>query len=155
MIRGKGSGKDGVVAPARSKERAEADEDEMHVQVHGTKLAEVEAAAVLIADLLRPVDDDTNEWKKKQLMELAAINGTLRDLAAPCSRCGEPGHKHFECPYEQAAAAKRPQVRCALCGDGSHVTSDCKMRSNPAAAPRAGAGAVSYTHLTLPTNREV
>jgi splicing factor 1 len=129
-VRGKGSGKEGAASVPKSKARAEEDEDEMHVQVHGTKLSETEAAATLIADLLRPIDDDTNEWKKKQLMELAAINGTLRDLSAPCNRCGEPGHRHYECPYGEAKdAAKRIQVLCLLCGDGGHVTSDCKLRS--------------------------
>ena len=130
-VRGKGSGKEGASSVPKSKARAEEDEDEMHVQVHGTKLSETEAAATLIADLLRPIDDDTNEWKKKQLMELAAINGTLRDLSAPCNRCGEPGHRHYECPYGEAKdAAKRVQVLCLLCGDGGHVTSDCKLRTN-------------------------
>jgi len=129
-VRGKGSGKEGAASVPKSKARAEEDEDEMHVQVHGTKLSETEAAATLIADLLRPIDDDTNEWKKKQLMELAAINGTLRDLSAPCNRCGEPGHRHYECPYGEAKdASKRIQVLCLLCGDGGHVTSDCKLKS--------------------------
>ena len=132
-VRGRGSAKDGKgpssAAPAGSK-RAEEDEDEMHVQITGERLAEVEAAAALIADLLKPVDDDTNEWKKRQLMELAVINGTMRDLKAPCSRCGEPGHRHYECPYADQSARRTTAIVCAICGDGGHVTSDCKQRAD-------------------------
>jgi len=36
-------------------------------------------AADMIAKLLTPIDDSTNEHKQLQLRELAAINGTLRD----------------------------------------------------------------------------
>jgi hypothetical protein len=99
----------------------------MHVVVTGDRLAEVEAAALLIDDLLRPIDDDTNEWKKRQLMELAIINGTMKDLSAPCSRCGEPGHRHYECPYE-GDKVRRAGVRCALCGDGGHITAAMDRR---------------------------
>jgi hypothetical protein len=36
-------------------------------------------AADMVAKLLTPMDDATNEHKQLQLRELAAINGTLRD----------------------------------------------------------------------------
>lgn len=36
-------------------------------------------AAVMVERLLKPVDDSHNEHKQRQLRELAAINGTLRD----------------------------------------------------------------------------
>ena len=37
----------------------------------------------------------------------------------------------------------------------SLVSKSCKYYNNVFQAPRAGTVAVSYTHLTLPTNREV
>ncbi len=33
----------------------------------------------MIDQLLVPIDEGKNEWKRKQLRELAEINGTLRD----------------------------------------------------------------------------
>jgi splicing factor 1 len=136
-VRGRGAGKEGraptTSAPAAApgsvaaRQKAAEDEDDMHVVVTGERLVEVEQAAALVADLLVPVDDETNEWKKRQLMELAVINGTMKDLNAPCSKCGEPGHRHYECPHADSGV-KRVSVRCALCGDGGHVTGDCKLR---------------------------
>lgn len=35
-------------------------------------------AAIEVGKLLRPLDDEQNEHKQKQLRELALINGTLR-----------------------------------------------------------------------------
>jgi len=32
-------------------------------------------ATAMVAKLLSPLDDETNEWKRTQLRELAAING--------------------------------------------------------------------------------
>jgi hypothetical protein len=43
-----------------------------------TNGAQVDAAAVIIIELLTPKDDNENEWKRMQLRELAMINGTLR-----------------------------------------------------------------------------
>jgi splicing factor 1 len=48
-----------------------------------------------VAGLLRPIDDDANEHKQKQLRELALINGTLRDDEY-CHVCGEKGHRQYE-----------------------------------------------------------
>jgi hypothetical protein len=50
---------------------------------------------VQVAGLLRPIDDDANEHKQKQLRELALINGTLRDDEY-CHVCGEKGHRQYE-----------------------------------------------------------
>ena len=148
-VRGKGSGKEGklgtaLTAPQRGgggitalagdddaamsaaqRKRREDEEDDLHVNVTGDRLADVEMAVSLVTDLLRPIEDDNNEWKRLQLAQLATLNGTLRDLTAPCHACGETGHKQYECPYRDAAV-KRADVRCAICGDSSHITSDCR-----------------------------
>ena len=50
----------------------------MHVLITGDTQRQVDAAAKMIEELLVPVDEDNNEHKKRQLKELAEINGTLR-----------------------------------------------------------------------------
>jgi hypothetical protein len=40
---------------------------------------DVDAAAIMIEDLLQPQDETRNEHKRLQLRELAALNGTLKD----------------------------------------------------------------------------
>ena len=40
---------------------------------------DVDAAAIMIEDLLQPQDEQRNEHKRLQLRELAALNGTLKD----------------------------------------------------------------------------
>ena len=129
------SGGGGGGGGTRSKQRAEEDEDDMHVTITGERLSEVEQCTKLVADMLIPVEDETSEWKKLQLMELMAYNGQLAKMAEPCHACGEVGHRQHDCPHREAAA-KRAAVRCALCGDASHVTSDCKLARG---AGRAGA----------------
>jgi splicing factor 1 len=51
----------------------------------------------MIEMLMRPIDETHNQHKKKQLRELAAINGTLKDEAA-CILCGETTHRSEHCP---------------------------------------------------------
>lgn len=58
---------------------------------------QVERAAVMVSELLVPIDDEKNEHKQKQLRELALINGTLREEEY-CMLCGEKGHRQYECP---------------------------------------------------------
>ncbi len=65
---------------------------------------QVEKATEMIDMLLRPIDETHNEHKRKQLRELALINGTLKDEEVggvveepPCFSiaAGPPAHKHF------------------------------------------------------------
>ena len=90
-----GGGGDASMSFGQRKRHADED-DEMHVNITGERLAEVRAAEVLVADLLKPIEDDNNEWKRLQLAQLATINGTMRDMSAPCHVCGEPGHRQYE-----------------------------------------------------------
>jgi len=134
----------GVGSASLGRRSGEEDDDEMHVHITGERLAEVEAAADLIADMLVPVVEDApgNEWKRAQMMEMMAYNGMLSKMAEACNVCGEPGHKQYDCPNRDSAVAagKRAAVRCALCGDASHVTSDCKLARPGAAGGGAGGG---------------
>lgn len=54
----------------------------------------------MIEELLVPTDEARNEHKRLQLMELAAMNGTLKD-DQHCYLCGNNGHRQFECPTRQ------------------------------------------------------
>ena len=73
-----------------AKARPEDEADELHVLIRGTTLEEVQRAVERVETLLRVIDDDDNEHKQKQLIELAKINGTLRESF--CVLCGERGH---------------------------------------------------------------
>lgn len=51
----------------------------------------------MIEKLCTPSDDDHNEHKKLQLRELAALNGTLKEVTE-CYLCGMEGHTPETCP---------------------------------------------------------
>jgi len=109
-IRGKGSAKDG-----KNKKPSPGDDEDLHVMIMGTNDASVAKAAKMITDLLVPIDEDKNEIKRGQLRELAEINGTLVNRTWN-------GASAMDLSYKQA------NVRCAICGDKSHPTSDCQLR---------------------------
>ena len=124
-IRGKGSSKEG--SKGRAAKSADDDED-LHVHVTGDDAEKVALAAKMVEDLLRPVDDDKNEHKQKQLRELALINGTLKEEEY-CPVCGEKGHRQFECPH-RGKTFKAAGVKCSICGDLSHPTRDCPLKKD-------------------------
>ncbi|CAM9165346.1 unnamed protein product, partial [Chrysoparadoxa australica] len=122
-IRGKGSVKEG------SRKTKSADEDdELHVFITGDSQEMVDKASAEVEGLLKPVDDEKNQHKQKQLRELALINGTLREDEF-CHICGEKGHRQFECPQRASQRKSTVEVRCAICGDTSHPTRDCSMKN--------------------------
>ena len=125
-IRGKGSVKEGRMS--RRDGRTNPDEDdELHVLVTGPSKAQVDAACLMVKELLSPVDDNMNVHKQKQLRELALINGTLRDENF-CDICGEPGHRQYECPQKQRNTTFA-NVTCSFCGESSHVSKDCPNKN--------------------------
>jgi len=73
----------------------------------------LDRAAIMVEQLLVPVEEGQNKHKQDQLRELAVINGTLRDK----------NWKDFE-PRSFDAA----NVKCGICGEPSHPTSDCPLR---------------------------
>jgi splicing factor 1 len=109
-IRGKGSTKEGKIKAGKINL---AEDEPLHVLITGDSEASVEKAAKMINELLIPVEEGKNEHKKQQLLELAKINGTLREFA-------------WMAPSEQSF--ERPKIRCDICGDQSHPTSDCILR---------------------------
>ena len=117
-IRGKGSSKRGRPGPE--------DVGPLHVHIIAPDDAKLAKAAKMIRRLLKPVDDEQNVHKMKQLRELALINGTLRDLPK-CRMCGEEGHRIQDCPRRQSSWASA-NVKCAICGLNTHPTQDCPNR---------------------------
>ncbi len=78
VIRGKGSAK--LTDSFQTNYSAQGDENEpMHVLISGDNKKDVDAAVLLVNNLLEPLGDDENTHKKNQLRELAVLNGTLRE----------------------------------------------------------------------------
>ena len=125
-IRGRGSVKDGRQVRQNSQAERMMDDD-LHVLITGDDPDKVAVAVKLVEPIMNPLDDDKNVHKQRQLRQLALINGTLRENAY-CNYCGEAGHKNFECPKRQrdALSVNKPTIKCAICGETSHVTADCK-----------------------------
>lgn len=127
-IRGRGSVKEGARG-RRDGVSQPGDADPLHVVVTGDDPKAVAAAEHMMREMLIVLDDEKNVHKQQQLRELAVLNGTLKDDEdAVCPVCGDKGHRGFECPTRLAARQRGlPVVRCAICGDTSHPTRDCRQ----------------------------
>ncbi|KAK6229945.1 hypothetical protein SCA6_018896 [Theobroma cacao] len=98
LIRGRGSIKD----PAREemmrgKPGYEHLNEPLHILVEGELPVEIVDARLMQAreileDLLKPVDESQDFYKKQQLRELAMLNGTLREEGSPMSGSVSPFH---------------------------------------------------------------
>ncbi|KAK9849250.1 hypothetical protein WJX84_012132 [Apatococcus fuscideae] len=76
FIRGRGSVKEGR---ERREKPDPSDNDDLHVQIIAEDDIALNKAATMLERLLSPVDDELNQHKQNQLIELAKINGTLRN----------------------------------------------------------------------------
>uniref|UniRef100_A0A1I7TDV1 KH domain-containing protein n=1 Tax=Caenorhabditis tropicalis TaxID=1561998 RepID=A0A1I7TDV1_9PELO len=89
MVRGKGSMRDKSKESAhRGKANWEHLEDDLHVLVQCEDTenrvhVKLQAALEQVKKLLVPAPEGTDELKRKQLMELAIINGTYRPMKSP------------------------------------------------------------------------
>ncbi|CAI2361223.1 unnamed protein product [Moneuplotes crassus] len=118
FIRGKGAN-----TKSRIYNRKENDEREpLHVSVESQNEEDLAVGVRLINELLDPSSD----VKKNQLIEIAAIRGTLRDDW--CEDCGEKGHRRFECP-NKINSWKKVEIICEICGQKTHPTRDCPMKN--------------------------
>jgi splicing factor 1 len=116
-IRGRGAS-----VKSRIYNRKENDQKEpLHVLLESQNEEDLEVGVRLINELLDPNSD----VKKNQLIEIAAIRGTLRDDW--CEDCGEKGHRRFECP-NKVNSWKRVDLRCEICGQTTHPSRDCPMK---------------------------
>ncbi|ULU09226.1 hypothetical protein L3Y34_013973 [Caenorhabditis briggsae] len=92
MVRGKGSMRDKAKSFKESAHRGKANwehlEDDLHVLVQCEDTEnrvhlKLQAALEQVKKLLVPAPEGTDELKRKQLMELAIINGTYRPMKSP------------------------------------------------------------------------
>eukprot|EP00002_Diphylleia_rotans_P002589 TRINITY_DN11638_c0_g1_i1.p1 TRINITY_DN11638_c0_g1~~TRINITY_DN11638_c0_g1_i1.p1 ORF type:complete len:532 (-),score=107.96 TRINITY_DN11638_c0_g1_i1:148-1743(-) len=121
-IRGRGSVKEGK---SRKDGKLNPGEDEkLHVLLIADNDDQIRKAEKMIRSLLVPIEEGKNEHKRQQLRELASINGTLRDDDI-CRNCGATGHRFWNCPDRGGTNWKPADVRCAICGETSHITRDC------------------------------
>jgi len=125
-IRGKGSVKEGARG-RRDGKPMEGDNEPLHVVITGEDQASVDKATKMVEDMLVVIDDEKNVHKQQQLRELALLNGTLKEEEF-CNICAEKGHRTFECPKRFSLNKPTLSIKCAICGDTSHVTSDCTMK---------------------------
>jgi len=117
-IRGKGSVKEGK--NRRDVKSIESEHEDLHVLVTADSNESLEKACSMIRRLLVPVDETLNEHKKKQLRELAEINGTVRSGG-----------------WDQTPRSFEPaNVTCGLCGDHGHPSNDCPLRGKNMGAQR-------------------
>ncbi|KAE8229892.1 hypothetical protein CF326_g5123 [Tilletia indica] len=134
-IRGRGSVKDG------KGRGGEEDEEEMHCVVTAEDDAKVKLCVRLINEIIATAastPEQSNDHKRNQLRELAALNGTLRDDENQiCQNCGEKGHRKFECPKERNWTAN---IICHRCGGQGHLARDCTGRDGPSNGFGGGGG---------------
>lgn len=135
-IRGKGSVKEGARG-RRDGKMMEGDDEPLHVVITGDNQANVDAAADMINEMLVVIDDDKNVHKQQQLRELALLNGTLKEDEY-CPICAEKGHRAFECPKRFSMNKGAISIRCAICGDTSHPTRDCRQNAGNGEAAADG-----------------
>ncbi|KAL3699761.1 hypothetical protein R1sor_017783 [Riccia sorocarpa] len=134
-IRGKGAVKEGksnamhLQGGRRDSKEAEGAFDDLHVHITADSVEKVDAAVALLEPLLSPLDEDRNTHKRKQLRELAEMNGTVRDCPKTCGICGETSHRDWHCPKDKLITFQA-KVECRICGDGGHPTIDCPRKDN-------------------------
>ncbi|KAL5735553.1 hypothetical protein ACOSP7_030022 [Xanthoceras sorbifolium] len=98
LIRGRGSIKDpGREEIMRGKPGYEHLNEPLHILVEAELPVEIVDARLMQAreileDLLKPVDESHDFYKKQQLRELAMLNGTLREEGSPMSGSVSPFH---------------------------------------------------------------
>jgi hypothetical protein len=71
----------------------------------------------MVEKLCSPSDDDHNEHKKLQLRELAALNGTLKEVSE-CYLCGMEGHTPEMCPNKVGTVVVCGGDACSCVGGG-------------------------------------
>jgi len=127
FIRGRGSfdsGKHGRVPQ-------EDDNDPMYVAISGPSQAQVDKAFKMCSDLIAESTSGDSK-KNKQLAELRNVLGWGGNEAKRCRICGGVGHPIWKCPDRPGADWTPAEVQCSLCGEVSHITTDCKLYNKDA-----------------------
>lgn len=112
-------------------------------------LLQVDRASAMVEKLCTPSDDEHNEHKRLQLRELAALNGTLKDVSA-CFVCGDEGHDAEHCPKKVRASTTQPARFWHKCLAGSLAcNAGCRLQAAllPATDVRTAMHAAASTLL--------
>jgi splicing factor 1 len=127
-IRGKGSVKEGKTRPDQFADDAEED---LHCLVVADSEEKVAACVKMINRVIETAastPEGQNDHKQKQLRELAALNGTLRDDENQiCQNCGGVGHRKYDCPEQRNFTAN---IICRVCGSAGHMARDCTVNKD-------------------------
>eukprot|EP00128_Syssomonas_multiformis_P011736 Colp12_sorted_trinity150504_noHs@30680 len=128
MIRGKGSMKEGK--GRRDGLPVEGEDEELHALITAQdeeSLAKAVARVENVIKMGQQCPEGQNELKRKQLRELAIINGTLRDDEnLKCKNCASLEHSTWDCPERKNVTNN---IICSICGGAGHIARDCMSRS--------------------------
>lgn len=130
MIRGKGSVKEGKVG-RKDGQPLPGEDEPLHALVTASNAEAVKKAVDQITQTIKEgieQPEGQNDLRRKQLRELAKLNGTLREEdMLRCSNCGATDHRTWQCPEKQNVTSN---VLCGICGAAGHVTADCRQKAN-------------------------
>ncbi|BFZ55864.1 hypothetical protein PYCC9005_002905 [Savitreella phatthalungensis] len=136
-IRGKGSVKEGKGRADLPRGANENLDDDLHCVVQADTEEKVNHAIKLIEEVITTAastPEAQNEHKRKQLRDLAILNGTLRDDENQiCQNCGQLGHRKYACPNKPVFQASA--IICHKCGGAGHMARDCRAGSGANNAP--------------------
>ncbi|KAK9143422.1 hypothetical protein Syun_012822 [Stephania yunnanensis] len=130
VLRGKGSAKEkkGLQKPEPS------DDDDLHVLVEAENQKSLDKAVKMVEELLIPVSEEKNELRRKQLRELAKINGSLKDRNL-CRTCSEDVHKHHACLSLSSTFLDSNDSYGLYDGGSNRTTANCPPISPPCTWP--------------------
>ncbi|UYV68621.1 SF1 [Cordylochernes scorpioides] len=122
MIRGKGSVRED--RPHESNFSNNNDEP-LHACITGPNPEAVQRAVKKLNEVIKKGIECPEEMRRKQLRELAIINGTLiQSSNTLCSNCGSNFHKSWECPDKPNITNN---ILCSNCNAYGHIARDCKQ----------------------------
>ena len=123
FIRGKGSVKEGKL---KKEEIRNLVEEDLHCLIVADSEDKLAAAVALVQEVIETaasVPEEQNEHKQKQMIDVAKMNGTYRDDEAQrCLKCGEQGHRQYNCPQTSVFTAN---IVCYRCNRAGHLQKDC------------------------------
>ncbi|KAI9185149.1 hypothetical protein LWI28_004712 [Acer negundo] len=140
LIRGRGSIKDpGREDMMRGKPGYEHLNEPLHILVEAELPVEIIDARLMQAreileDLLKPVDETHDFYKKQQLRELAMLNGTLREEGSPMSGSVSPFHNSLVLLKKWCFLLQQQAEKCSNSIAQAHeilvVAQSCRVTNN-------------------------
>lgn len=132
MIRGKGSVKEGKVV-RKDNNPLPGEDEPLHALVSASSIESVKKAVKEIQEIIKQgieQPEEDNDLRKLQLMELAKLNGTLREDLMPRERAWlKPENQNIT-----------NTTICSKCGGRGHLAQDCRSTGPAATQDHAGGG---------------